>query len=141
MSNSNNIFTKFKNMPVDGIVKTVIVATALCFVCSMVVSFAAVNLKSIQEVNKAIDKQKNILQVAGVYHEGIDVNKTFSSFQPLVVDLNSGKFTDKFDPSIFDDKKASQDPLLSISLKNDPASIGRRTNYATIYLLKKMMDL
>ena len=137
MSNSNNIFTKFKNMPVDGIVKTVIVATALCFVCSMVVSFAAVNLKSIQEVNKAIDKQKNILQVAGVYHEGIDVNKTFSSFQPLVVDLNSGKFTDKFDPSIFDDKKAAQDPLLSVSLENDPASIGRRTNYATIYLLKK----
>ena len=137
MSESNNIFTKFKNMPVDGIIKTVIVATALCFVCSMVVSFAAVNLKSIQEVNKAIDKQKNILQVAGVYHEGIDVNKTFSSFQPLVVDLNSGKFTDKFDPSIFDDKKAAQDPLLSVSLENDPASIGRRTNYATIYLLKK----
>ena len=137
MSDSNNIFTKFKNMPVDGIVKTVIVATALCFVCSMVVSFAAVNLKSIQEVNKAIDKQKNILQVAGVYYEGIDVNKTFSSFQPLVVDLNSGKFTDKFDPSIFDDKKAAQDPLLSVSLENDPASIGRRTNYATIYLLKK----
>mgnify|MGYP002849241160 FL=1 len=137
MSDSNNIFTKFKNMPVDGIVKTVIVAIALCFVCSMVVSFAAVNLKSIQEVNKAIDKQKNILQVAGVYHEGIDVNKTFSSFQPLVVDLNSGKFTDKFDPSIFDDKKAAQDPLLSVSLENDPASIGRRTNYATIYLLKK----
>ena len=137
MSESNNIFTKFKNMPVDGIVKTVIVATALCFVCSMVVSFAAVNLKSIQEVNKAIDKQKNILQVAGVYHEGIDVNKTFSSFQPLVVDLNSGKFTDKFDPFIFDDKKAAQDPLLSVSLENDPASIGRRTNYATIYLLKK----
>ena len=137
MSDSNNIFTKFKNMPVDGIIKTVIVATALCFVCSMVVSFAAVNLKSIQEVNKAIDKQKNILQVAGVYHEGIDVNKTFSSFQPLVVDLNSGKFTDKFDPSIFDDKKAAQDPLLSVSLENDPASIGRRTNYATIYLLKK----
>ena len=137
MSDSNNIFTKFKNMPVDGIVKTVIVATALCIVCSMVVSFAAVNLKSIQEVNKAIDKQKNILQVAGVYHEGIDVNKTFSSFQPLVVDLNSGKFTDKFDPSIFDDKKAAQDPLLSVSLENDPASIGRRTNYATIYLLKK----
>ena len=137
MSDTNNLFTKFKNMPLDGIVKTVIVATALCFVCSMVVSFAAVNLKSIQEINKAIDKQKNILQVAGVYHEGIDVNKTFSSFQPLVVDLNSGKFTDKFDPSIFDDKKAAQDPLLSVSLENDPASIGRRTNYATIYLLKK----
>ena len=51
MSNSNNLFVKFKNMPVDSIIKTVIVATILCFVCSMVVSFAAVNLKEIQDVN------------------------------------------------------------------------------------------
>jgi Na+-transporting NADH:ubiquinone oxidoreductase subunit C len=136
MSDSYNFFKKFKQMPVDSITKTVIVATTLCFVCSMVVSFAAVNLKSIQEVNKAIDKQKNILQVAGVYYEGIDVQKTFSSFQPAVVDLNAGKFTDKFDPLSFDDKKAAQDPLLSTPLKDDPASIGRRTNFATIYLLK-----
>lgn len=137
MSNSNNIFTRFKNMPVDGIAKTVIVATTLCFVCSMVVSFAAVNLKSIQDANKAIDKQKNILQVAGVYYNGINVKQTFSNFEPVVVDLNKGKFTDKFDPFVFDDKKAAQDPLLSISLKDDPASIGRRTNFSTIYLLKK----
>ena len=39
MSNSNNLFVKFKNMPVDSISKTVFVAVALCFVCSMVVSF------------------------------------------------------------------------------------------------------
>ena len=119
MSNSNNLFVKFKNMPVDSIIKTVIVATILCFVCSMVVSFAAVNLKEIQDVNKTLDKQKNILQVAGVYYDGMDVQKTFSSFQPAVVDLNTGKFTDKFDPLSFDDKKAAQDPLLSISLKDD----------------------
>ena len=55
MSNSNNLFVKFKNMPVDSIIKTVIVATILCFVCSMVVSFAAVNLKEIQDVNKTLD--------------------------------------------------------------------------------------
>lgn len=77
MSNSNNLFVKFKNMSVDSITKTVIVATILCFVCSMVVSFAAVNLKEIQDVNKALDKQKNILQVAGVYYDGIDVQKNF----------------------------------------------------------------
>ena len=80
MSNSNNLFVKFKNMPVDSITKTVFVATALCFVCSMVVSFAAVNLKEIQNVNKALDKQKNILQVAGVYYDGIDVQKHFLLF-------------------------------------------------------------
>ena len=62
MSNSNNIFTKFKELPVDGMTKTIVVAVSLCLVCSMVVSFAAVNLKNIQETNKAVDKQKNILQ-------------------------------------------------------------------------------
>tara|TARA_A100001015_G_scaffold73872_2_gene81965 strand:- start:2259 stop:3086 length:828 start_codon:yes stop_codon:yes gene_type:complete len=137
MSKLNNILTKFKNMPVDGMTKTLFVAITLCFVCSMVVSFAAVNLKEVQEVNKAIDKQKNILQVAGLYYEGIDVEKSFSSFEPIVVDLNQGKFTNRFDPLTFDDKKAAQDPDLSISLKEDPASIGRRTNFATVYLLKK----
>ena len=137
MSKLNNILTKFKNMPVDGMTKTLFVAITLCLVCSMVVSFAAVNLKEVQEVNKAIDKQKNILQVAGLYYEGIDVEKSFSSFEPIVVDLNQGKFTNRFDPLTFDDKKAAQDPKLSISLKEDPASIGRRTNFATVYLLKK----
>jgi len=88
MSKPNNIFTKFKDLPVDGMTKTLFVAITLCLVCSMVVSFAAVNLKDVQEVNKAVDKQKNILQVAGLYYEGIDVEKSFSSFQPLVVDLN-----------------------------------------------------
>ena len=137
VSNSNNIFTKFRELPVDGMTKTIVVAVSLCLVCSMVVSFAAVNLKNIQETNKAVDKQKNILQVAGVYYEGIDVKKTFLSFEPVVVDLNKGKFTNKFDPITFDDKAAAQDPELSISLKDDPASIGRRTNFATVYLLKK----
>ena len=137
MSKPSNIFTKFKDLPVDGMTKTLIVAITLCLVCSMVVSFAAVNLKEVQEVNKAVDKQKNILQVAGLYYEGIDVEKSFSSFEPVVVDLNLGKFTDKFDPLTFDDRKAAQDPSLSILLKEDPASIGRRTNFATVYLLKK----
>ena len=132
MSNSNNIFVKFKNMPVDGMAKTIIVATTLCFICSMVVSFAAVNLKSKQDVNKALDKQKNILQVAGKYYEGVNIQETFSSFEPLIVDIENGKFTNKFDPLIFDDKKAAQDPLLSVALKDDPASIGRRANFVTI---------
>ena len=137
MSNSNNIFTKFKELPVDGMTKTIVVAVSLCLVCSMFVSFAAVNLKEVQEANKAVDKQINILQVAGLYYEGIDVEKSFSSFEPIVVDLNQGKFTNRFDPLTFDDRKAAQDPQLSISLKEDPASIGRRTNFATVYLLKK----
>ena len=110
MSNSNNIFVKFRNMPVDGMAKTIIVATTLCFICSMVVSFAAVNLKSFQLANKVRDKQKNILQVAGLYYEGINVEQSFASFEPMVVDINEGLYSDKFNPQDFDDLSAANDP-------------------------------
>ena len=102
----------------------------------MLVSLAAVKLKSIQQENQLRDKQKNILQVAGLYSEGINIEETFASIEPKIVDIESGLFTDKFDPKVFNDLKAASDPLLSVALEDDPASIGRRSNYATIYLLK-----
>ena len=131
-----NIFTRFNKMSIDSIPKTVLVAIVLCLFCSMVVSFAAVNLKSFQLVNKTRDKQINILQVAGIYYKGIDVEESFASIEPMIVDINQGVFTDKFDPYNFDNKKVAADPNLSVTLKDDPASIGTRPNYATIYLLK-----
>ena len=73
----------------DSVLKTLGVAFAICMVCSLIVSFAAVNLKSKQDVNKALDKQKNILQVAGKYYEGVNIQETFSSFEPLVVDIDN----------------------------------------------------
>ncbi|MBT3826357.1 MAG: Na(+)-translocating NADH-quinone reductase subunit C [Nitrosomonadales bacterium] len=131
-----NIFTKFKNMPINSTPKTIFVAVVLCLFCSMIVSFAAVKLKALQQANKIRDKQINILQVAGIYYEGIDVEESFSSFEPRIVDINEGVFTDRFNPKDFDDAKAASDPMLSIELTDDPASIGRRSNFATVYLLK-----
>ena len=65
----NNIFSKFKKLPIDSIPKTILVAITLCLFCSMIVSVAAVKLKSIQQANQLRDKQKNVLQVAGLYAE------------------------------------------------------------------------
>ena len=132
----NNIFSKFKKLPIDSIPKTILVAITLCLFCSMIVSVAAVKLKSIQQENQLRDKQKNVLQVAGLYAEGINIEETFASFEPRIVDIESGLFTDKFNPKTFNDLKAASDPLLSVALTEDPASIGRRSNYVTIYLLK-----
>ena len=135
-SEKDNIFSKFKNLPIDSIPKTILVAITLCLFCSMIVSLAAVKLKSIQEENQVRDKQKNILQVAGLYSEGMNIDESFGSFEPRIVDIESGLFTDKFNPRTFNDLKASSNPSLSIALKDDPASIGRRSNFATVYLLK-----
>jgi len=127
---------RFLNMPPDSVPKTVFVAVTLCLVASMFVSAVAVSLKPIQEVNKLKDKQINILQVAGLYEDGADVTEAFKVFEPQVLEIATGKFTDRFDPATFDDRAAADDPELSIALTDDPASIGRQAKFVTIYLLR-----
>ena len=120
----------------DGVVKTIVVAVGVCLLASMIVSVAAVSLRPIQEANSLVDKQRNILEVAGIYEPGIDIQEAFQSFEPRVVDLATGTYTDQFDPATFDDAAAASDPELSVALDNDPAGIGRRALYRTVYLLK-----
>ena len=131
-----NWFQKIKSMPVDSTPKTILVAVTLCLVCSMIVASAAVNLRPMQDSNKLRDKQVNILQVAGLYKDGIDVRKVFASFDPRVVEMKTGKFSDAFDAQTFDYRAAASDPELSIELQDDPALIGRQSRYTTVYLLK-----
>lgn len=126
----------WQNTPADNTKKTLFVAVSLCLFCSMIVSIAAVSLRPIQDANKLLDKQRNILQVAGVYEDGIDVRAAFNSFEPHVLDLATGTFTDEFDAVTFDDRAAASDPELSIELDDDPAGIGRQSKYVTVYFLK-----
>ncbi|MEP3431128.1 MAG: Na(+)-translocating NADH-quinone reductase subunit C [Roseibium sp.] len=136
--NDNKGFVRrFLDLPPDSVPKTVFVAVTLCLVASMIVSAAAVSLRPLQEINKLKDKQINILQVAGLYDPQADVAKSFEVFEPRVLELETGKFTDKFDAATFDDRAAASDPKLSVALSEDPASIGRKANYVTVYLLRK----
>ncbi|MCX2958993.1 MAG: Na(+)-translocating NADH-quinone reductase subunit C, partial [Serratia symbiotica] len=50
----------------DSISKTLLVVLLLCLVCSVVVAGSAVSLKSKQQQQKLLDKQRNILDVAGL---------------------------------------------------------------------------
>ncbi|MEM7491796.1 MAG: Na(+)-translocating NADH-quinone reductase subunit C [Pseudomonadota bacterium] len=128
---------RFLALPADSVPKTIFVAVTLCLVASMAVSAMAVSLRPVQEVNKLADKQKNILQVAGLYDENVPVLEAFqASFEPRVLDIEAGAFTDEFDPLNFDDRAAADDPTLSIALEDDPAGIGRRSNYVTVYLMR-----
>lgn len=54
----------------DSIQKTLLVAILLCLVCSVIVAGAAVSLKPIQQANKQLDKNYNILLAAGLVEEG-----------------------------------------------------------------------
>ncbi len=130
-------FRRFLDMSPDSTPKTLFVAVTLCLFASMIVSAAAVALRPIQEANKLKDKQINILQVAGLYEPGMDITEAFgASFEPRILELSTGQFTDAFDVASFDDRAAASDPATSIELENDPASIGRQSQYMTVYLLK-----
>lgn len=136
VNENKGMIRRFLDMPTDSLPKTIFVAVMVCLVGSMFVSAAAVALRPIQEVNKLLDKQVNILQVAGLYEDGVDVAEAFAQFEPRVLELATGEFTDQFDAATFDDRAAASDPELSIALDDDPAFIGRQARFVTAYLLR-----
>ncbi len=138
MSETRNqgLIARFLAAPPDSVGKTIFVAVAVCLVASMIVSSAAVALRPVQEVNKLKDKQMNILQVAGLFEPGQNVAEAFKAFEPQVLELATGRFTDQFDAATFDDKAAASEPDLSRALTDDPAGIGRQALYRTVYLLR-----
>ncbi|PCI85547.1 MAG: Na(+)-translocating NADH-quinone reductase subunit C [Hyphomicrobiales bacterium] len=128
-------WAKFKALPIDSTPKTLLVAFSLCLFCSMIVSGAAVYLKPVQEANKALDKKKNVLQVAGLYSPDVDIDEVFKQIEIKIVDLKTGRYTDVVNAQTYDQKAASKDPSMSIVLTNDPASIKRQAKYASVYIV------
>ncbi|MDX1653643.1 MAG: Na(+)-translocating NADH-quinone reductase subunit C [Candidatus Competibacteraceae bacterium] len=127
------------HMPNDSVQKTLFVALALCLVCSIVVAGAAVILKPLQTENRALNRKANILQAAGLYEEGGDVEAIFADrVDTRIVELSSGEYTDRFDPEAYDLRKASKDPDLSEQVPPDldVANIKRKAEYAPVFLIQ-----
>ncbi|MGL5040948.1 MAG: Na(+)-translocating NADH-quinone reductase subunit C, partial [Aeromonas sp.] len=93
----------------DSTLGTISVVTALSLVCSIVVSVAAVGLRSTQLENKAIDRQSNILAVAGVNVVDVpkrDLAKLYADkIDARLIDLTTGNFVEG-DANNFDTKLA-----------------------------------
>lgn len=128
-------------LPNDSVKKTLTVAFALCLVCSVLVSAAAVVLKPLQEANKAFDKKRNILQIAGLMEEGKTVDELYKQIEARVIDTATGEYvdgTDDMDAETYDQRKASNDPKQNYNLDklDDIASIKRRAKYTSVYLVK-----
>ncbi|MEE4189935.1 MAG: Na(+)-translocating NADH-quinone reductase subunit C [Halieaceae bacterium] len=121
----------------DTVGKTIRVALALCVVCSVLVSAAAVVLKPAQQANQLEDRQRNILAAAGLLEPGVPVSQQFANITARAVNLETGEFTDAVDPQSFDQVQAAKDPSLSSQLgsEQDKASIGRRENVGLVYIV------
>jgi Na+-transporting NADH:ubiquinone oxidoreductase subunit C len=124
----------------DSLEKTIAIAVALCLVCAVLVSFAAVALKPLQIDNKAADMKKNILDVAGLLEEGADINSAFAEkIEAKIVDLETGDYVENIDADEFDQRKAAKDPAQSIAIpkEKDIAHIRVKAKYAKVFLVKE----
>jgi Na+-transporting NADH:ubiquinone oxidoreductase subunit C len=130
-------------MQKDSTVGTLVVAAALCVVCSLLVAGAAVSLKERQEINKALDVKKNLLQASGLLKPGSaskeEIESAYKSIEAAVVDLSTGKVVKDINPTEFSQLKASKDPERSkrIAQSMDKAGIKRRSNFAPAYKYMK----
>ncbi|MGB0958106.1 MAG: Na(+)-translocating NADH-quinone reductase subunit C, partial [Litorivicinus sp.] len=128
----------------DSIKKTLTVALSLCIVCSVVVSGAAVSLRSQQQFNAEAERKRNIVQAAGVYDAAKPITEQFKQFETRVVDLSTGLYVDWSDEEIaaYDQRKAASEPATSRQLdkSEDIASIRRQANYASVYLYDGNQD-
>ena len=122
----------------NSIKKVLIVAFSLCIVCSVIVSTAAVALRPAQQLNQELDRKTNILNVARLYEPGMDVEEAFSTqITARVVELETGDYTDQFDPETFDGFEAARDPATGRTLSGDRdiAGLSRVEKFATVYLV------
>lgn len=124
----------------DSLEKTLAVALTICFICAILVSFAAVALRPLQANNKALDMKKNILDVAGLLQDGTDVNKAFDELiEAKLVNLETGDYVDDMNAADYDQRKATKDPAQSVAIPADKdiASIKRKAKIAKVYLVKQ----
>lgn len=121
----------------DSTGKVLSVAFLLCVVCSVLVSAAAVVLSDRQERNKVEEKNKNILQAAGLYETGIPVEDQFSKIETRIVDLQSGEFSPDIDAATFDSRSAARDPETRYQIPSDLdlAAIKSRSRYQDVYMV------
>lgn len=126
------------DLPNDDPRKTLAVALALCLVCSLLVSVAAVGLRPLQERNESLALKREILKVAGLYRPGVDIEQAFARLDPRLVDLGSGEYVEGPNPADYDMRAAAGDPGRSLSLDDDEdiARIRSRAHVMPVYLLR-----
>ncbi|MBT3982081.1 MAG: Na(+)-translocating NADH-quinone reductase subunit C [Bacteriovoracaceae bacterium] len=119
--------------------KTLIVAFALCVVCSVLVSSLSVGLKPRQLRNKELDMKKNILMAAGEYNDQMSIGEQFKKFSTFVVDLEKGEINSSIKTDGFDENRLMKDSSTrhDIDSKKDLGKIKKRAKYSLIYAIKE----
>jgi Na+-transporting NADH:ubiquinone oxidoreductase subunit C len=128
----------------DSIANTLLVSVGLCVVCALLVSSAAVGLKSYQSENKVLDLKRNVIAAAGLAGEGgagalssTEVKQLFDQrIEKRLVDIATGDYVADADQS-YDPRKAAKDPGQQKAIQGSfPIGLGNREPQTWVYLVK-----
>lgn len=133
----------------DSVWYAVGVATVLCVVCSLAVSAAAVALRPLQEANKKLDQQKNILDATGLalgeYGKQANeltreqIDDLYSWISEELVDLETGEYTTEVNIETYDPREAAEKEATSVPIEDptyDPG-VDRREKIAKVYFVRR----
>jgi len=132
----------------DSLGYTFGVATVLCVVCSLAVSAAAVALRKPQEINKLLDRQRNILDASGLAlgEKGRlagklskdDVAKLYERVEERLVDLQTGDYDSTLDAAEYEPKDAAKNDKINHVIEDEKFDIGfeRRESVARVFLIR-----
>ena len=114
------------------------VAALVCVVCAVLVSAAVVLLRPIQDRNALLQRQRDILEVAGLYQPAASVEAQFARIEPHLVKLSDGSYVEGGDAVRFDIAKMSRDPKQSDPVPGDldVAKVHRRPRDMPVFLVR-----
>ena len=118
-------------------------STLVCVVCALFVAGTEVSLRPLKERNILMDRQKNILAVAGLLQPGEKVGpdeialRFKESIRPKIIELATGEVNESIDPVTFNQRDAARDPDRSSRAPANPSKILRVPDEALIYEVMK----
>lgn len=117
--------------------KTVGVVVAVCLVCSIIVSSAAVGLRDLQQTNAAIDKKSNIVEAAGLLDIAAgDIAGTFNKYiEERFINLETGQYVEK-PMEGYDMYKEAKNPEFSVKVTGSNVGFLQRASIANLYIVK-----
>jgi Na+-transporting NADH:ubiquinone oxidoreductase subunit C len=113
-------------------------SAAVCVVCAVLVSTAAVALRDRQTVNAELDRQRNVLAAAGVAREDErittdEIERRFADFEVAAVDMRSGREDPAFEVKGYDPRRAQGEPQSSRAVPRNDAQITRVPHHLLVY--------
>jgi Na+-transporting NADH:ubiquinone oxidoreductase subunit C len=97
----------------DSVLKTLTVSFLVCLFCSLIVSYAAVSLRDMQNLNKLNDQRIKILKTAAIYNPDVSIESQFTRLTPKFVDFSTGALLDtygEYDLNTYDPVYFSKQP-------------------------------